>query len=386
MGEPGARRLRVVRVYKGIRRGGGVHGRLMEILPRLAEHVDVRVLCYRGPGERAAELEALGVPVDVVPMGSKWSPSTVGAFVRYFARFRPDVVHTHEYTANTLGVVSAARAGIPVRIRHIHTMTPFGNGGRLRLALRRRVDIAAARRAQLTLAVSKATRARYLELTGLPADSCRVLYNGIDLARFAPCRSRRQEVRQRWDVPSDAFVVGTLGRLTRGKGLGEFLAAASRIARRMPGAFFVAVGEGGERARLERIAREAGIAGRVRFPGYTDDVPGALGAMDLFVFPSRSEGLPGAVIEAQAAGLPVIGLCLPFMEEVVEHGVTGLLVPPGDGGGSEIAEAVSALASRPEARARMGRAARERARRFSLEACVDRTLRTYEALYARAVG
>lgn len=378
---------RVIRMYKNLRSGGGVQSRLMELLPRLAQHVEVRVLCYRSHGDRAEELRASGVEVDLLPLGVKWSPANVSRYISYFREHRPDVVHTHEYTANTLGIEAAARAGVPVRVRHLHTMVPWGWGGRLRTALRVAADRRAARRAQVTLGVSQAVRRLYLERSGAPPESCRVLYNGIDLSRFEGSGQERETVLAELGLPPGAPVVGVVGRLAPGKGHREFLAAAAAISRRLPQARFLVVGEGGLRTELESLGAELGLAEALRFTGYRSDVPRMLGAMDLFLFPSGpdsegrvQDGLPGAVIEAQAAGLPVVAFALPMMDELVEEGVTGALVRVGD------VDALAAAAIRclldPAERQRAAARAREAAQRFSLEACVRNTLSLYDSLLA----
>ena len=382
------KRPRVVRVYKGVKAGGGVHSRLLELLPRLAEHLDIRVLCYRVRGERAGELEAIGVAVDLIPMGSKWAPWNVRRYEKYFRFHRPDVVHTHEYTANTLAIAAAARAGVPVRVRHLHAMAPWGWGGRLRTALRVLADRRAARAAHVTLAVSEAVRQCYLDRTGLPHDSCRVLYNGIGLGPFRGCRAERGAARERWGIPADAPVVGVVGRLSRGKGHEEFLSAARILAGRVPRARFLIVGDGGSRPALEALCRSLGLSERVVFTGYRSDVPALLGAMDVFLFPSApdkagriQDGLPGAVIEAQAAGLPVVAFRLPMMKEVLEEGASGVLVPIGDAEGA--AEACARYLLDPPLAEGAVRAAVRAASRFSLDVCVERTLGLYEELLSR---
>lgn len=379
------KRLRVVRVYKAVKSGGGVHARLRELLPRLARHCDVRVLCYRERGDRAAELEAAGIPVDVVASGSKWAPWNLGRYVDYFRRLRPDVVHCHEYTANTLVLTAAARAGVPARVRHLHTLAPWGWGGGLRTALRVAADRRAARRAQATLAVSEAVRRLYLERTGLPPASCRVLYNGVDVARFGRRATAPEAVRAAWGLPPGAPVVGLVGRLARGKGHDAFLDAALGIAQGRPDARFLVVGGGGLLGELRARAAELGLGDRVVFTGPREDVPDLLGAMDVFLFPSGpdeagriQDGLPGVVIEAQAASLPVVAFALPMMEELVEDGVSGRLVAVGDAAGA--AAACLGYLTDPQARRRAGEAAAAGAARFSLEECERRTRMLYEEL------
>jgi len=382
------RRLRVVRVYKAVKSSGGVHTRLRELLPRLSEHVELRVLCYRERGDRADELEAAGIPVDLIPTGIKWAPWNVGHYTAYFRAQRPDIVHTHEYTANTLVVVAAARAGVPVRLRHLHSLAPWGWGGRVRTALRLAADVRAARRASLTLAVSEAVRRLYLARTGLPPEACRVLYNGFDLSRFATCRDQGARFREGLGIPEDAPVAGIVGRLARGKGHRDFLEAAQQLGTRDARTRYLVVGEGGLRSELEERARGLGLAGRVVFTGHRDDIPAALSAMDVFLFPGRPEdggwvqdGLPGVVIEALAAGTPVVAYDLPMMAEILGAGPCGRRVPVGD---------VSALveASNPYLLDRAhweqtSLAARAQARRFSLDACVAGTVSLYRELLER---
>lgn len=382
------RRLRLIRVYKNTNAGGGVQSRLLEVLPRLAEHFDVRLLCYRSRGDRAEELEASGVAVDVVPTGTKWAPWNLARFVRYFRAHTPDLVHTHEYTANTLGVLAASRAGVEVLVRHIHTLVPWGWGGRLRVGLRRFEDVHAARRAQVTLAVSEAVREFYLAGTGLPPDACRVLYNGTDLSRFEGCREDGQAVRRHFGFPAGAPVVGTVGRLARGKGHREFLLAARKIAGRLPTARFLLVGDGGSRSELESLAAELGLGGRVVFAGYRTDVPACLGAMDLFLFPSRpeegnriQEGFGTAVVEAQAAGLPVVAFELPATRETLDDEKSGVIVAQGDVDGLAT-QALRYLEDRTLAGA-ASRAALRKAAEFSLDRCAESTLRLYEELLSK---
>lgn len=382
------RRPLVVRMYKNVRVGGGVQTRLAELLPRLAEHVDVRVLCYRGRGERADELEAAGVPVDVVPLGVKWSPANVSRYVQYFLRHRPDIVHTHEYTANTLGIAAAARAGVPVRVRHLHSLAPWGWEGAFRTRLRLLSDRKGARRSDVTLAVSEAVRRLWLDRMGLPEECCQVLYNGVDLARFVECRADREATRARLGIAAKAPVVGLVGRLSRGKGHAEFLRVAEAVARQAPSVRFLVVGEGGLRGELEMLSRQLHLSDQVIFTGHRDDVPALLGAMDVFLFTGGpdatgriQDGLPGVVIEAQAAGLPVVTFRLPMMEEIVADGIAGTLVAGGDVEGA--AAACLGYLSDSERADATRRAARRSASRFSLDCCVENTMALYEGMLQR---
>jgi len=362
---------------------------LVELLPRLREELEVRVLCYRGRGDLAGVLEREGIPVDVIPMGSKWAPWNVWRYVAYFRRIRPHVVHTHEYTANTLMIQAAWMAQVPVRIRHLHSMAPWGWGGPVRTRLRVLADRRAARRAHLTLAVSGAVRRVFLETSRLPPSSCRVLYNGVDLAFYAEAREEGKRFRAEMGIPADAPVVGVVGRLSRGKGHEKFLRSAQWISQEVPEARFLVVGEGGRRSNLEALAEDLGLRDRVVFTGHRQDVPAALGAMDVFVFAGEADsqgriqdGLPGVVIEALAAGTPVVAFDLPMMGEILGPSVPGFVVPLGDV--DSLARAVVGFLEGRGPDTEVREAARRGASRFSLDRCVKETVDLYKALLATA--
>ncbi len=379
-GKPG-----LVCVYKHLDLGGGVASLLLETVPLLLRDYAVRVLCYRRAGNGAERLLDLGVPVDVVPLGSKWAPWNLSRFTRYFRQHRPQVVHCHEYTANTLGSVAAARAGVPVRMRHLHSMAPWGWMGPWRTRNRIAVDRAAARRSGITLAVSRAVAAIYLRETRLPDETCRVVYNGVDLERFRPDPQGGAAVRAEWGMSEGTPLVGIVGRLGRGKGHSEFLEAAKGIATRVPSARFAVVGEGGLQRELEAHAARLGLEDRVLFAGRRDDVPQVMNAMDVFLFPSVpdaagriQDGLPLVVLEALAAGLPVVAFDLPMVAEVLRDGSAGRIVPCGDT--EAMAEAASRFLAVRERRASNASEARASVQCFTWNAWVGEVSAIYRKL------
>jgi glycosyltransferase involved in cell wall biosynthesis len=375
----------VVQLVQNLKRGGGIQRRLVELLPLLRAEVDVRVLCYGSLGDLADEVREIGIPVELVRRGGKWSPRTIGRYARYFRERGADVVHAHSFTGNTMGMVAAAAAGVPVRIRHLHTMIPWGREGRARTWLRILVDRWAAGRADLTLAVSAAARRIYLEGSRQPQSACRVLFDGVDLGRFSGCRELGRPVRREWGLQPGDLLVGTVGRLAEGKGHAEFLETARILAGQLPRARFAIVGEGPLRGSLEERAKAAGLGEVVRFAGFRGDVPAVLGAFDLFLFPGRADdegrvpdGLPGVVIEANAAGLPVVAFGLPMMREIIPEDSVGSVVPCGDVAGM-VRESLRYLTD-PELAARTGAAAARNAERFSVEKCLQNTLALYDEL------
>jgi glycosyltransferase involved in cell wall biosynthesis len=174
-------------------------------------------------------------------------------------------------------------------------------------------------------------------------------------------------------------LLGLVARLHRQKGLGDLLAAVAWVRERVPDVRLLLIGEGELRDELEAQARALGLSGAVIFAGIRTDVAEIVAALDIFVLPSLWEGTSNAVLEAMAAGLPIVATAVGGTPEVVVDGVTGLLVPPRDP--SALAGALVTLLQDADLRHRMGRAGRERVKQyFSLERMVRRTEALYEEL------
>lgn len=191
---------------------------------------------------------------------------------------------------------------------------------------------------------------------------------GIDLDRF------RRPVRA---VDTSSPTIGTVGRLAPQKGQRTLIEAAPRVLERYPGARFVVVGDGELAGELRQAARDADVDDRFTFAGLRDDVPELLAGFDVFAFPSHYEGLCLAVIEAQAAGVPVVATPVGGIRETVVAGETGLLVEPGRA--AELATAILSLLDDPARAERMAAEAQRRAlARHSEELMVERTIALYE--------
>ena len=211
--------------------------------------------------------------------------------------------------------------------------------------------------------------------TGRPA-KVTVIYNGIEPARFDSAADRAA-VRERWALPSDAPVAGTVGRLVPSKGQHRFIEAMAGVAAARPEARFLIVGGAifGDGAAyeesLQRLAVQHGLQDRLTFTGHLGDVAPALAAMDVFVQPGDAEGFGRVNLEAMAMARPIVALAHGAVPEIVIHGETGILVPPGDPGG--LAPAVTGLLQSPERRARLGAAGRARVGEvFSVSRMIER--------------
>jgi glycosyltransferase involved in cell wall biosynthesis len=188
-----------------------------------------------------------------------------------------------------------------------------------------------------------------------------VVPNAIDLRRTRALCSRA-DVRRRWGYGDNEQVVGTVGRLTPQKGIAHLVEAARLVCAQQPRARFIHMGAGPLGGEVGRQVAAAGLAGRFVLVGPVDDPMALLPGLDLFALPSLWEGLPIALLEAMAAGIPVVGSDVAGINEVIENNRSGLLVPPGDA--SAMARAISELLEDDERRVALSRAALERVRHF----------------------
>jgi glycosyltransferase involved in cell wall biosynthesis len=323
--------------------------------------------------------------VDVPSLGREAAPladlRALWQLLHVIRRERPAIVHTHTSKAGFIGRLAARLARVPAVIHQPHGHVFYGYWGPVRTALYVGLERLAARWTDLIitltergvdehLARSIGTRALYTTVpSGVPTDALRARAPGREAARA--CHG----------IPPDAFVVAGLGRLVRVKGFDLLVAAWPTVARALPAARLVLIGDGPERDALLAHARRLGCAERLCVTGATRDVAAWLAAADLLVAPSRNEGMGRAIVEAMALGLPVIGAAVGGIPAVLDGGRAGRLVPPGEP--AALAQTVIELGRDPGLRARLSRAAVERAESFST-AVADRALvAAYDAL-ARA--
>lgn len=297
---------------------------------------------------------------------------------RLVQRYRIDLIHAHD--TNSIVLVGVGRRRWPCAC----VASPYG-WWEAKSALRARLyhwteKNLALPRFDRVITVSRNMKGKILE-GRTPEDRIRVIHTGLDLAAFDTGQPR-EAVRAAFGFAPEHVVAGTVSRLFKEKGHAILFEAASMLKERQPDLRLLVVGTGDEREPLERRARELGVADRVVFTGFHEDLPGALRAMDLFTQPSvLEEGFPTAILEAQVMGLPVIASDIGGTKETMDVGVTGLLVPPGDA--PALAEALDALCGAPERRWQMAAAARPWIERsFTLENMTDRVARTYEEAIA----
>ncbi len=281
---------------------------------------------------------------------------------------RPDVVHAHDPMA-----VSLVAMALQMR----------GDAPRPLVVAARRVDFHLKRHAfsrwkyghvDVFIAASRGI-ARILEQDGVDASRIEVVHDGVDVDRID--RHPPVDAHAAFWLPHGAPLIGNAAALAAHKGQRYLIDAMARVVRRVPDARLLIVGDGELREALQDQVHALGLERHVTLAGFRDDVPGLMRSFDLFVMSSVTEGLGSAILEAMACGLAVVATRAGGIPEVVEHEVTGLLVPTRDP--DALADAIVTLLEDSERRAAMGAAGRRRVvAEFSVDALVRRTLDVYE--------
>jgi len=347
----------------------GTESQLVGLIANLNRNRVKPFLCLlRGEDKRSRSLEPPDCPVLRLGVHSLRHPGTLFKalqLARFLRRERIDVMQVYFPDSTYLGVAVARLAGLAhvVRVRNNlnHWMTPA----------HRMLGRFYNRLLSLTAANCEACRQAVLADDHLPPQSVVVLENGVDLERFL-------EIPAATSVPTaeQGRRLGVVANLRPVKGLDVFVRAAALLGVAHANLRFQIAGEGDQRPVLEGLARAAGLNGRLRLHGSVKDIPGFLAGLDVAVLCSRSEGMSNALLEYMAAGRAIVATAVGATPELLQDGVHGLLVPPGDA--EALARAVDRLLRDPGLASRLGAAARRRARaRFSREAMVRR----FEAFY-----
>ncbi|MBZ5638251.1 MAG: glycosyltransferase family 4 protein [Acidobacteriia bacterium] len=343
-----------------------------------ATGVRLRV-CLLSRGRLYDALEEAGATVEHLPSPTVYSyPS----WIRRLSGDGADVFHLHGYKATIL----AAR---PLRARRFavvkteHGLPEMHGGFRgWKRALYAILDEIVTRRSvSRVICVSgdvlKHFGSRY------PRERCVLIRNGVRLPELSP--TSREQARRSLAIPEDSRVLAWIGRLTDVKNPELVVGVASRLQREMPTLRILIAGEGRLRARLERAVADQGLASTVRLTGFLGDLEALYAAADALLFTSLHEGVPYALLEGMARGLPAIATNVGGLKEVIEDGVSGLLVAPSSV--EALVRAVRSFFRSPEGRETMGTAARSRiATAFRLDSMVEGTLRCYEDAVAGVPG
>ncbi len=355
----------------------------------------------RNPHLELAEAAAAeGLNVQIFPCRGRWDKKTLQMIKDYINKENIQIIHSHNYKSNFYARM--ALSGNNIR----WVVTNHGRRTGHRLLIYSLLNFLILRRADKIIAVSEKI-AGQMERAGINKEKVRIIDNGININRLTnphgllPQRSMKIPpypplvkggwgdfhikkkdsifARESLKIKPDALVIGTVGSLTKEKGQEYLIKAAPKVIESFPKAVFLFVGEGIERTHLEKISFKLGIKDKPIFAGTRKDIPEILSILDVFVLPSLKEGLPMALLEAQAAKVPTVASRVGAIPNVVKDDATGILVPPKDS--EAIGQAIIRILSDQNAASKMAEKGFERVRdNFSSERMADKYLSMYREL------
>lgn len=351
---------------------GGAQTALWRLLAHLnRERFKPIVVClYNGDGATAQQIRNLGIQVFDLRMTAKWRLDAFWRLYWLLHREHPVILHTWLFHANILGRILGWLAGVPIIINSERTMG-------MESQWRYRLNEWTAPLADRISCVSQNVAQFALQSIRLPLEKLVVIPNGVVTDNFLSARD--SGLRARLGFSDETVVIGSVARLHPVKGSRYLVEAFAQLALNDRALHLILVGDGPERARLETWVEEHDLEEQVTFLGERTDISALLSIIDIFALSSLWEGMPNAVLEAMAAGLPVIATAVGGTPEVVLPGVTGLLVPPGDI--PALTQALAQLLRDPILQRTMGQAGLSRVQEhFSMASVVRETTDLYETL------
>jgi glycosyltransferase involved in cell wall biosynthesis len=389
-GAPGG--VRVVRMIARLNIGGPAIQAIS--LTRLLQPLGYdTTLVHGSEGPDEGSMNYLAEQLGVLPL---WVPTlrrdpgvndlrALLRLVRIVARERPRIVHTHAAKAGTLGRLAALLAPgrkerVLVHTFHGHSLSGYFSSPTAWVY--RMIERFLARRTDRLIAVSEEVRDELVAMGVAPMERFEVIHLGFDLSRFAVQESAREEarrlVRERFGIPYEAHVVTLIARVVKVKRVDRFIDMASRLADERPDVWFLIVGDGDRRSECETSPLASSVGKRLVWAGFQRDIPSMCFASDVVALTSDNEGTPVSLIEAQAAGVPVVTTRVGGVGTVVIQGQTGKIVGRDAG---ELAKAVGDLLDDPDSREQMGTLGRRHSvATFSIERLVADIHGLYERL------
>lgn len=357
---------------------GGTETQAVELATRLdPTRYDVTLGCLRARGPLLEKLTGSAVDLrEFYPKGGFDSPGGIYQMLRlalFLRRGGFQIVHTHDLYANLLGIPAALVARVPVIISSQRDLAHLDlYRTRRRVWVRRLQNLSTA-----VLTNANAVRDAVMAENHIAAGKIRVIYNGVDRERFIGKTRDRSWLVKNADREKWVVLVGNMHSDVKGHPC--LIEAASAVVREFPNIRFVLAGDGEERQNFEQQVAHLGLQNNFLFLGRRDDVPQLLACCDIAALPSKAEGLPNAVLEYLAAGLPTVASQVGGNAEIIQDGKTGLLVPPGNP--SALAEALLRLLRGPDFATSLGNRGREYViSEFSFQRMIENTDQLYTEL------
>lgn len=351
---------------------GGAEVLVSRIVRRLAERYRFVIACLDEIGELGESLSDEGFKIVNLHRRPGFDWRCVRQLSRFFAEEQIGAVHAHQYTpfAYTAATRAFSRRPPVLFTEHGRFFPDLPNFKR-KVFNRLLPD-----RRDRFVAVGEAVRQALIHNEGLSPQRVKIVYNGVDLDAFGDKNEKSNRVRRELGVADDAFLVLQVARLDTIKDHATAIRALATAIERYPAMRLLVVGDGPEREPIAAAIRQAGLMSQVTMLGQRNDVRRLLATADAFLLTSVSEGIPVTIIEAMAAGVPVVSTAVGGITEIIEDGVTGLLAPARDS--DRLATALARLAADRELCRRLSQAARLRAEtQFSEQQMVE----SYAALY-----
>jgi glycosyltransferase involved in cell wall biosynthesis len=347
------------------------------VVKRLAASLDPKrfrsVVCLYRPGWLYDINRDQGIPTSIMGINGALDVRWARQFAALLKKEHVSVIHAHEFTANTYGSLIGRIMRVPV-VATVHGKNYFAD------QLKRRIAYRFVSRASRMVAVSEDLKRFIVDRVGVADNRISVVYNGVDVPP-RPSVEKVRALRLELGVEQFEHVIGAVGSLYPVKGHTHLIQALPRILQACPRTVLLLAGRGELEGELKAEVRRLGLDAYVRFLGFRSDVPVLLSLFDLFVLPSLSEGLSMALLEAMAAGNPVVATEVGGNAELVVDGDTGYLIPPESP--AALADAVIRVLSDKVRSTGMGDRGRQRVHdKFSFQAMID----AYQAHYECAIG
>ncbi|MGR3174885.1 MAG: glycosyltransferase [Candidatus Scalindua sp.] len=303
-------------------------GGLEKILTTIVLNLDrkkynVSVWCLREGGFFANKLVKEGIDVKILHISTSRNPLSIYKLYKLLKNRKFDIIHTHAYSAGTIGRISAFLAGVPVIISHNHSVYDYYN------RYYHFVEWLLCLITDKIICVSDIVKKFANETQRINAKKLITIHNGLD-SEYTVSEKRTSGLRKVLDIPADHSIICTIAHMEEHKGIKYLLESASLLLQSRNDISFLLVGEGALKEELKILSTDLKIEKNVIFTGERSDIPEILSLTDIFVLPSLREGMPLSILEAMDCGKPIIATNVGGVPEIVKDGVNGILVSPKD--------------------------------------------------------
>lgn len=378
---PERKKIKVLWSYRRFGVGGSETSAL-SIFPLLSEHFDITVLLTSGVGTLVPKAKELGIKVVTADMKGKLNRKRIAQGARFIAELAPDIVHIHSFDNHFMVRIAAILAGVPIIFTHHHTLPAQRYTPKL---IKREIRLLPA--TDRVLFVCKAAQEQYWELVKKkvkPEEKSRLmlLYDAFDIEKLRASATDEnvRELRQKYSIPPEARIIGTVARIHPVKNLELLIQAVAILRKKYESLKCFIVGEGDQKyfEKIRNMSNELGLADTVIFTGFQENVSAYYKLFEVTVLTSHIEGLPRSVIESYAVGTPVVLPRMPSAEEILDERREGFFAEPGSP--QKFAQRIAILLANEELRQFCGECARARSELFTLQPYAERLRFLYETL------